>query len=314
MLKTKLSILFISAIVILASCSSVKVASKEVIDDPIYTSKAEIKRAIRMEKVKANRMALENGAAAKQGKKSGNVNGKYDYMPATSYGQRFNRTGNSFFLSSRASNSYYNNQMGFGPGGGMMSMGAGGMYMGGMYNPGGNTNCGCNYANSRFGDPFSSYSNMQSSFYPFFTYNPYMYSYSLLNNSYDPWMMRSSFSNPYFYNPYYSYNPYNRFGNANGYCPYTSSYRTASSPNKNYVSQRRNSNIGTSSSSNESGGRTSSGGNTNTTSYGSSNKGSGNKTSGTTFGNSGSGTSRGGYNSGSRAGRSTSGSKGSKRR
>jgi len=305
MLKTKLSLLFISSILVLSSCSTVKIASKEVIDDPVYATKSDIKKAIRQEAVAIERAALENGSAQKQGKKSGNTNAKYDYMPASSYAQRLNRTGNSFFLSNRASNSYYNNQMGFGPGGGMMSMGAGGMYMGGMYNPGGNRNCGCNYTNSRFGDPFNSYSNMQSSFYPFFTYNPYMFSYSLLNNSYDPWMMGG---NPYFYNPYYAYNPY---GFGNGYCPFANSYRTASTPNRKYVSQRRNSNIGTNSNNTQSGGRNSNSnnGNANTGSYsGSSSK------ANSGFESSGSGSSRGGYNSGSRSQRGSSGSTGSKRR
>lgn len=304
MLKTKLSLLFISSLLVLSSCSSVKVASKDVIDDPVYTTKQDVKAAIRKEVVAIERAALETGNAQNQGKKSGNNNAKYDYMPATSYAQRFNRCGNSFFLNDRGNSNFY------GPGynQGMMGMGSGGFAMGGMFNPSFGISYGYNPWNQRFADPFMSYYNMRSNNYPFFTYNPYMYSFSLLNNMYDPWMMSNSFYNPYFYNPYYSYNPY---GFGNGYCPYTNSYRIASTPNRKYVSQRRNGNIGTNTNNSQSNGRNSSsnGGNSNTGSY---QNNSNNNNSG--FESRGSGATRGGYNSGSRSQRGSTGSQGSKRR
>lgn len=306
MLKTKLSLLFISSILVLSSCTSVKMASKEVEKDPVYATKADIKKAIRKETVAIERAALETGNAQNQGKKSGNDNAKYDYMPATSYAQRFNRCGNSFFLNDRGNSNFYGHEYNRG----MMGMGTGGYAMGGMFNPSVGLSYGYNPWNQRFSDPFMSYYNMRSNSYPFFTYNPYMYSFSLLNNMYDPWMMSNSFYNPYFYNPYYAYNPY---GFGNGYCPYTRSYRTASTPNRNYVSQRRNSNIGTNSNNTQSSGRNSNSnnGNGNTGSYGNGNS-SNQGNSG--FESSGSGSSRGGYNSGSRSQRGSSGSTGSKRR
>jgi len=293
---------------VLSSCSSAKVASKEVIDDPVYATRSDIKAAIRKEAVAVERAALENGSSQTQGKKSGSDNGKYDYMPATSYAERFNRTGNSFFLDGRANNSFYGNRYNSRFNGGMMAMGAGGMMMGGMFNPNFGLSASCNPWNQMYSDPFMSYYNMRSNAYPFFTYNPYMYSYSLLNNAYDPWMMGNSFNNPYFYNPYYAYNPY---GYGNGFCPYTRSYRTASAPSKKYVNQRRNSNIGNSSNSTASGSNSSrnNSGNANSSSYGN-----GSSRSQSTFESSGSGTSRGGYNSSSRSSRGTTGSKGSKRR
>lgn len=270
-------------------------------EDPIYTTQSDIKMAALKEAAEIKRNQLDAGYATKQGKKSGVENSKYDYMPATSYGQRFNRMGNSFFL-----NDPYYTQNGFAGNSSSNSRVSVFVQVGSgfspMYNPYIN-NYGYNPWRCGYNDPYRSYSMMQTSYYPFFTYNPYMYSYNYIYGYSSPWMMQNSFYDPYFYNPYYSYNPY-AYNN-----PYCNTYRTSSrSPSPTYVNQRRNSSVG--------GNSSTSGGNNSNTSYSrdrttntSSEKSSSTRTNTESSG------SRGGYNTNNRTDRgSTTTHQGSTRR
>lgn len=304
-MKNKTKIIFFLAVgTVLSSCTAIKTASNEVERDPIYNTKEDITLAIAKANVEAERIALDRGEASNQGKRSGSTESKYDYMPATSYAERFNRTGNSFFLNNRAHNefafrhhnSYFRQNQ--------LMMNGGMMGYGGMFNPYFGARVGCNPWNNPINDPWTNYYMMQTNAYPFFTYNPYMYSYGLLNNRFDPWMMGNSFSNPYFYNPYYSYNHWGYQNN---------SFRTASKPNKKYTQARRNSTVGTSSRASSTSTRSS-----NSNSYRTTNSSTTNDNSKTyqskTWESSGSGATRGGYNSGSRATRGTSTTRGTGRR
>jgi|GEM_PF-6163805 len=287
----KVSMGFSILCVTLIACSSHKMAMNAAAEDPIYTTESDIKLEGLKEAAAIKRAQLDAGYATSQGKKSGIENGKYDYMPATSYGQRFNRMGNSFFLN----DPYYssNNFYGRSSGSSVIIQVSNGYSP--MYNPYMN-NYGYNPWRCGYNDPYMSYYRMQTSYYPFFTYNPYMFSYTYAYGYNDPWMMQNTFYDPYFYNPYYSYNPYGYgFGN-----PYCNTYRTSyKSTAPSYVNQRR---------ANSAGGNSSTAGSNNSnTSY------SRDRTTTTTETGNNSGSnrgmessgSRGGYNSNNRADRSS---------
>lgn len=303
--KTKI-LFFIAAGAFLSSCTAIKTASVDVERDPVYATKEDVKAMVTKANVEAERIALDQGESARQGKRSGNANSKYDYMPATSYAQRFNRTGNSFFLNGRAQENFRHNQYNSEYNQNLMGMGYSPMGYGGMFNPYNSMNVGCNPWSNPWNDPWTNYYMMQANAYPFFTYNPYMYSYGLLNNRYDPWMM-NSFYNPYFNNPYYFYTPY-------GNNSFRNTYQTASRPNRNsYTNSRRTSTVGSNTS--NAGSRTSSYGNNNNNNNSNNNSSGSNANSGgNTFSSGGSGTTRGGYNTNSRATRGTSTTRGTGRR
>ncbi len=274
----KVLMIFISATIILSSCTNSKFTTKSASNDPVYTTKADIKKEARLSEIAANRAALDNGSSAEQGKQSGNTGAKYDYMPATSYSQRFNRTGNSFYLSSANANQSYNSQNLYFHNSMNYSYRYNPYMQNNYYNP-------WNY-NSYYG--VNNCRNMYSNNYPFFTYNPYLYSFNLLNGYTNPWMMQYSYYDPYYYNPYYNYNPYR---NSNYYNQYNVASAPKRSPNKVYNS--------TSTASENRPART--------TTYGE-------NTGTTTFEKGSSGSTRGGYDTNNRAERSsgTSGSGGHK--
>lgn len=303
--KTKILFILLGGI-FASSCTAIKTASSEVNRDPVYQTKEEVKAAIVKSNVAIERRALDRGEASNQGKRSGSRSSKYDYMPATSYAERFNRTGNSFFLNDRGTGNFGNN--GFNSWNNQPRLW---MSYGGMFNPYMNMNMGCNPWSNPWNDPWFNFQMMQSGAYPFFTYNPYMFSYGLLNNGFDPWMMNSSFANPYFYNPYYFHNPWG-YGNNN----FRNTFRTASRPTRNtFTSARRTSTVGTSTSSNNTTRTNSYGSSTNSNTNSNKSQNSNNTyNSGSTFSTGGSGTTRGGYNPGSRAPRGSGGTSGSKRR
>lgn len=308
-MKNKTKIIFFLAMgAILSSCTAIKTASTEVERDPVYSTKEDITLAIAKANVEAERMALDRGEANNQGKRSGSTESKYDYMPATSYAERFNRTGNSFFLNNRAQNEFAFRHHNSAFRQNQLRMNGGMMGFGGMFNPYFGAGVGCNPWNNPWNDPWTNFYMMQTNAYPFFTYNPYMYSYGLMNNRFDPWMAGNSFMNPYFHNPYYNYNPWGFQNNS-----FRNTFQTASRPNQRYTQARRNTTVGNSSRSSATNNSANSR-NTRTTNSSRNENTSNNSFQTRTWESSGSGSTRGGYNSSSRATRGTSTTRGTGRR
>jgi len=227
--KDLIFVCFASSLVV--SCTTIKSISSDASQDPIYATAKDLKSEARLDEIARNRAQLSEGKSYEMGKQSANNNGRYDYMPATSYAERFNRTGNGFFLTGNCNtgcgNSNMNNFNHNNFQGQRFSNPHFGMSFGNGFNPMFGNNINCNPWQSGYNDPWMQYQMMQNINSPFFTYNPYMFSFSLLNGYYDPWMMQYSSFNPYFYNPYF-YNP-NQFGNNNN--PFFSTFNNVATTN-----------------------------------------------------------------------------------